>query len=145
LLPIGGEAVATWIERIRSYWERFALQREQAPSPQVRRSILGIEVIQHAIHRQFRQHDDLCDRQRRVALAAFQKVAKSLVITLAEASDSQACANSVSLLMSGAMKNIGLGQRGGLGVGLNMAITPRVVELARFAARRKIGWQLYAG
>ncbi|MNP54432.1 hypothetical protein D3C76_1489840 [compost metagenome] len=51
-----------------------------------------------------------------------RKAAKSLVMTLAEASDSQACANSVSLLMPGEMENMGLGLRGGLGVGLNMAM-----------------------
>jgi hypothetical protein len=43
-------------------------------------------------------------------------------MTLAEANDSQACANRVSLLMPGEMENIGLGLRGGLGVGLNMVM-----------------------
>jgi hypothetical protein len=53
------------------------------------------------------------------------KVAKSLAMTLAEASDSQACASRLSVSMSGAMRNIVLGLRidvslGGLGVALNM-------------------------
>ncbi|VVN66503.1 hypothetical protein PS710_00135 [Pseudomonas fluorescens] len=70
---------------------------------------MGIEVIQCPVDCQISQHDDLLDAQHHAALRPLDKCREITGLTLAEANDSQAWANRLSVSMSGAMTNIVLG------------------------------------
>ncbi len=67
LLPLGCEAAP------KKYCERCALEREQAPSPQPLVSLRGcvslqLQIIQHPIHRQLPEHDQLRNPQQHMPL-----------------------------------------------------------------------------
>ncbi|WP_218277876.1 hypothetical protein, partial [Pseudomonas sp. FW306-2-11AD] len=61
--------------RIEWCWDRFALQREQAPSPQgcaLRVGVVRIEIIQRPIYQQLAQYNHLLNRQRHMTPRTFQ-------------------------------------------------------------------------
>ena len=71
-----------------------------------------VHLIQCAVHREFAEHDDLGDAQQEMAVGASVRSARSRVMTLAEASVSQASPSKVWASSSGLTVYIVLSLRG---------------------------------